>query len=221
MHSRYWGLRYHYTYNTIQYHTIPYQGICRALKDYQHQLKDQNVVIYVRRGGPNYQEGLRAMRELGMEWYGKVTRSSLNQNRFWRSLRWIGLSAAFDCINHILMIEPSLGPVLHHFINRHIHWHYPTFMHASQTINHTIVFTYWIGIELDLPIHVFGPETHMTAICAMALGLKPITPSNVKYGMVWYGIIPYFILNMIQSYPTFHAQIIAVFLIRWWVIRTC
>jgi len=27
---------------------------------------------------------------------------------------------------------------------------------------------------LAIPVHVFGPETHMTAICAMALGKKPI-----------------------------------------------
>lgn len=27
---------------------------------------------------------------------------------------------------------------------------------------------------MNLPVHVFGPETHMTAICAMAMGKKPI-----------------------------------------------
>ena len=35
--------------------------------DYKKKLKDTNVKIYVRRGGPNYQEGLRIMRELGKE----------------------------------------------------------------------------------------------------------------------------------------------------------
>lgn len=31
-----------------------------------------------------------------------------------------------------------------------------------------------IGSTLGLPLFVFGPETHMTAICGMALGKKPI-----------------------------------------------
>ncbi len=41
------------------------QGITRALRDYQQKLIDGSVGIYVRRGGPNFQEGLRIMRELG------------------------------------------------------------------------------------------------------------------------------------------------------------
>lgn len=28
------------------------------------------------------------------------------------------------------------------------------------------------GLRLNLPIHVYGPETHMTAIVATALGLR-------------------------------------------------
>ena len=36
-----------------------------ALRKYQQQLILGNVAIYVRRAGPNYQEGLRMMRELG------------------------------------------------------------------------------------------------------------------------------------------------------------
>ena len=43
------------------------QGIVRALREYQKLLIEGNVSIYVRRAGPNYQEGLRIMRELGME----------------------------------------------------------------------------------------------------------------------------------------------------------
>ena len=39
----------------------------RALTEYQHKLLENNVNIYVRRGGPNYQEGLRAMREVGVK----------------------------------------------------------------------------------------------------------------------------------------------------------
>ncbi|KIK70081.1 hypothetical protein GYMLUDRAFT_91056 [Collybiopsis luxurians FD-317 M1] len=71
-----------------------FKGIIRALKEYKTALIRANVAIYVRRGGPNYQEGLKAMRLLG----------------------------------------ESLG----------------------------------------VPIHVFGPETHITAIVPLALGLlKP------------------------------------------------
>lgn len=43
------------------------QGIVRAIKDYQGPLKEHEVTIFVRRGGPNYQEGLRVMGEVG-EW---------------------------------------------------------------------------------------------------------------------------------------------------------
>jgi succinyl-CoA synthetase beta subunit len=42
-----------------------FAGLVQALTDYQEQLREHNVRIYVRRGGPNYQEGLRLMRELG------------------------------------------------------------------------------------------------------------------------------------------------------------
>lgn len=41
------------------------KGIVRALQDYQLQLIKHKVTIFVRRGGPNYQEGLRVMREVG------------------------------------------------------------------------------------------------------------------------------------------------------------
>lgn len=42
-----------------------FQGIVRALKELRENLKEYGVSIFVRRGGPNYQEGLRVMRELG------------------------------------------------------------------------------------------------------------------------------------------------------------
>uniref|UniRef100_H2TQH2 ATP-citrate synthase n=1 Tax=Takifugu rubripes TaxID=31033 RepID=H2TQH2_TAKRU len=71
-----------------------FKGIVRAIKDYQTPLKEHEVTIFVRRGGPNYQEGLRVMGEVG-----KTT---------------------------------------------------------------------------GIPIHVFGTETHMTAIVGMALGHRPI-----------------------------------------------
>ena len=44
-----------------------FTGITMALRDYKKRLKDTKVKIYVRRGGPNYQEGLRIMRDLGKE----------------------------------------------------------------------------------------------------------------------------------------------------------
>jgi ATP-citrate lyase beta-subunit len=44
-----------------------FKGITMALRDYKEKLKEANVKIYVRRGGPNYQEGLRIMKELGKE----------------------------------------------------------------------------------------------------------------------------------------------------------
>jgi len=42
-----------------------FKGIIRALKEYKAQLVKHEVKIFVRRGGPNYQEGLKAMRLLG------------------------------------------------------------------------------------------------------------------------------------------------------------
>lgn len=77
-------------------------GIITALTEFQPKLVEHNISIFVRRAGPNYQEGLRKMRE--------------------------------------------------------------------------------IGSLLGIPLYVFGPETHMTAICGMALGTKPIPKScNVDF----------------------------------------
>jgi len=56
-----------------------FKGIVRALQEYKEKLKENKVKIYVRRGGPNYKEGLRTMRELGeqlgvpIEVYGPET----------------------------------------------------------------------------------------------------------------------------------------------------
>jgi len=44
-----------------------FKGIITALRDYRKKLIDTDVRIYVRRGGPNYQEGLRMMKDLGEE----------------------------------------------------------------------------------------------------------------------------------------------------------
>jgi len=44
-----------------------FQGIVMALREYKERLIKANVKIFVRRGGPNYQEGLQMMKELGKE----------------------------------------------------------------------------------------------------------------------------------------------------------
>lgn len=44
-----------------------FKGIIRALRMYAPKLLAFNVSIYVRRGGPNYQDGLKLMREVGVE----------------------------------------------------------------------------------------------------------------------------------------------------------
>ena len=35
-----------------------------------------------------------------------------------------------------------------------------------------------VGKHLEIPLYVFGPETHMTAIVGMALGKRPV-PQDV------------------------------------------
>ncbi|KAG2213822.1 hypothetical protein INT47_001091 [Mucor saturninus] len=42
-----------------------FKGIIRALTEFKQALINHKVKIFIRRGGPNYQEGLRAMRQLG------------------------------------------------------------------------------------------------------------------------------------------------------------
>ncbi len=42
-----------------------FKGIIKALKEYQKKLVEGKVQIFVRRGGPNYKEGLANMRKLG------------------------------------------------------------------------------------------------------------------------------------------------------------
>lgn len=68
------------------------------MESFQDLLKQHNITIYVRRGGPNYQEGLRMIKETGQ--------------------------------------------------------------------------------KLGLPIHVYGPETHMTAIVGAALGVRPLPEAS-------------------------------------------
>ena len=56
-----------------------FNGIIRALKEYREKLIDHQVKIFVRRGGPNYKEGLKKMKEVGqslgvpIEVYGPET----------------------------------------------------------------------------------------------------------------------------------------------------
>jgi ATP citrate (pro-S)-lyase len=44
-----------------------FKGIITALRAFQEELRDHDISIWVRRAGPNYQEGLRIMRDLGAE----------------------------------------------------------------------------------------------------------------------------------------------------------
>jgi len=76
-----------------------FTGIIRALREASAMLHEHNVSIWVRRGGPNYQEGLRLMAQLGE--------------------------------------------------------------------------------EIGVPIHVYGPDTHITAIVPMALGVEDVNHLRV------------------------------------------
>jgi ATP-citrate lyase beta-subunit len=44
-----------------------FAGITQALRDYRERLIENKVRIFVRRGGPNYKEGIRIMKTLGQE----------------------------------------------------------------------------------------------------------------------------------------------------------
>lgn len=56
-----------------------FKGVVMALEEYQDRLRSAGVKIYVRRGGPNYEVGLKLMRDLGgrlgvpIEVYGPET----------------------------------------------------------------------------------------------------------------------------------------------------
>lgn len=56
-----------------------FKGIIQAIEEHKDKLKQTNVKIYVRRGGPNYKEGLRNMKKMGerldlpVEVYGPET----------------------------------------------------------------------------------------------------------------------------------------------------
>jgi ATP-citrate lyase beta-subunit len=42
-----------------------FTGIIKAIQEYKDKIKQNKIKIYVRRGGPNYKEGLKKMKELG------------------------------------------------------------------------------------------------------------------------------------------------------------
>jgi len=44
-----------------------FTGIIKALEKYKDKIKKNNIRIYIRRGGPNYQEGLRKIKAVGEE----------------------------------------------------------------------------------------------------------------------------------------------------------
>ena len=44
-----------------------FTGVAQAIKTFQNEFRKQRVKIFVRRGGPNYQEGLQNLRNLGKE----------------------------------------------------------------------------------------------------------------------------------------------------------
>ncbi|MFH1978617.1 MAG: ATP citrate lyase citrate-binding domain-containing protein [Candidatus Aenigmatarchaeota archaeon] len=44
-----------------------FKGIIKALEDYSDKIVEQKIKIYVRRGGPNFKEGLEKMKQLGKE----------------------------------------------------------------------------------------------------------------------------------------------------------
>ena len=44
-----------------------FTGIIKALREYQEKLRAGKVSIFVRRGGPNYERGLKLMEQAGQE----------------------------------------------------------------------------------------------------------------------------------------------------------
>eukprot|EP00051_Salpingoeca_urceolata_P013592 m.171191 g.171191 ORF g.171191 m.171191 type:complete len:1075 (-) comp17835_c1_seq1:32-3256(-) len=81
-----------------------FKGAIKALREFHHVILEHKIKIFVRRGGPNYQEGLKLMRDL--------------------------------------------------------------------------------AVELKLPMSVYGPESHMTAVVGMALGLRELEREQVDAGGV-------------------------------------
>lgn len=89
-----------------------FKGIIQALKQYQYKLQEHKVRVFVRRGGPNYQEGLKAMRLLG-ETLGIEIQVYVLSSSFFGPKRKTDASRSFDSFgpeSHITAIVPlALG----------------------------------------------------------------------------------------------------------------
>ena len=57
-----------------------------------------------------------------------------------------------------------------------------------------------LGGQIDLPIHVYGPETHMTAIVAMALGQEPIVDPKPSENSTGNFLLPSMVRCEIMKY---------------------
>ncbi|KFO28525.1 ATP-citrate synthase [Fukomys damarensis] len=126
-----------------------FKGIVRAIRDYQGPLKEHEVTIFVRRGGPNYQEGLRVMGEVGCVPLVSRAREgcrACSADRRAQSRPGARLLQTF-------LVSWAQGP-------------------RSDASHRS--FSCLTGKTTGIPIHVFGTETHMTAIVGMALGHRPI-----------------------------------------------
>ena len=80
---------------------------------------------------------------------------------------------------------PLCSPGRSLFLNKHMYIYICTCVsptHNSvpvRVLSYVEVFLSCLtGAELEVPVHVFGPETHMTAIVSMALG-KRRTPKSL------------------------------------------
>lgn len=51
---------------------------------------------------------------------------------------------------------------------------YSSYAHETHTLFECFSVMREVGKTLGIPVHVFGNETHMTAIVSMALGKRPI-----------------------------------------------
>ena len=64
-------------------------------------------------------------------------------------------------------------------------------MAAVRCVSHSVTACRNIlGETLGVPIHVFGPETHMTAIVGMALGKRAIPPTPHREGTTANFLLP-------------------------------
>jgi hypothetical protein len=69
------------------------------------------------------------------------------------------------------------------------------------------------GETLSIPIYVFGPETHMTSIVAMALGKKPVTPPAKQQATTANFLLPgsQVCIPLLWVNPEFNYKFISVY----------